>query len=199
MTPAEIGEKYNRIASIYQRELRESEYGLTAIKRAIAYAGRSGSALDVGCGAGGRIIALLEASGCAVTGVDVSGSMIALAGRSHPDAEFHVADICTWQTDRVFDLVIAWDSLFHLPFDMHKPVLGKLAGLLAESGVFVYTLGNAVGEHTDQWHNDTFYYSSIGIAENLKVLMSEGLSVMHVELDQYPERHCFVIAGKNGS
>jgi len=53
-----------------------------------------------------------------------------------------------------------------------------------------------VGEHTDQWHNDTFYYSSIGINDNIQVLMDNGLSIMHLELDQYPLKHVYVIAKK---
>ncbi len=65
-------------------------------------------------------------------------------------------DICSWETDECFDFIVAWDSILHLPFTMQKPVVTKPCRLLAKNGVLLYTFGNAQGEHTNQWHNDTF-------------------------------------------
>jgi SAM-dependent methyltransferase len=196
MKPVELGQKYNKIAPIFQKEMEDSKYGLPQVKRAITYSNKSGTALDVGCGAGGRIIQELQNSGFAVLGLDVASSMIDLARATHPDIEFEVADICTWEATKLFDFIVAWDSLFHLPLDMQKPVLKKLAALLAPGGVIIYTFGDAVGEHIDTWHDNTFYYSSIGINQNLEVLIDNGLSVNHLEMDQYPEKHVYVIATK---
>ncbi len=61
----------------------------------------------------------------------------------------------------------------------------------------IYTFGNDIGEHISNWHNDTFYYSSIGLNRNLQVLIDSGLDVMHMELDQYPEKHVYVVAKKS--
>ena len=83
-----------------------------------------------------------------------------------------------------------------LPLAMQKPGVSKLCQLLAKGGVWIYTFGNAEGEHTDQWHNDNFYYSSIGINENIKLLLDNGMSISHLELDQFPERHVYVIAAR---
>jgi hypothetical protein len=77
---------------------------------------------------------------------------------------------------------------------MHKPVIDKLCDMLQKDGLLMYTFGNAIGEHSSEWLNDTFYYSSIGINENLQLLLNKGLTILHVELDQDPERHVFVIA-----
>ena len=115
---------------------------------------------------------------------------------NHPEHHFIQQDICSWETDERFDFILAWDSLFHLPLAMQQPVITKLCRLLAKGGVLIYTFGNAQGEHTDQWHNDTFYYSSIGINENIQLLINNGLSILHLELDQYPERHVYTIATK---
>lgn len=79
---------------------------------------------------------------------------------------------------------------------MQKPVVSKLCQLLAERGILIYTFGNAIGEHTDQWRDDTFYYSSIGINENVEIHLNNGLSILHLELDQYPEKHVYTIATK---
>lgn len=79
---------------------------------------------------------------------------------------------------------------------MQKPVISKLCRFLAKGGILLYTFGNTQGEHTDHWHNDTFYYSSIGINENMQLLINNGLSILHLELDQYPENHVYIIATK---
>ena len=105
-------------------------------------------------------------------------------------------DICTWQLPYQYDFIVAWDSIFHLPFSSQKPVVSKLCAGVAQDGILVYTFGNAHGEMTDQWHNDTFYYSSIGINENLQLLMDNGLSILHLDLDQYPQTHVYVIAAR---
>ncbi len=196
MNPKELGKKYDKIAQWWHENHQDSRYGLRQLDLALKFISGGRSALDVGCGAGGRIIRKLEEQGFAVTGLDVSEKMIALAMENHPDCSFQVADIYTWETDEKFDLVIAWDSIFHLPLQMHRPVIDKLCHLLEKGGVLIYTFGNAVGEHTDVWQEDEFYYSSIGINDNLTALIENGLTVMHLELDQFPEKHVFVVAEK---
>ncbi|WP_136513926.1 class I SAM-dependent methyltransferase [Geomonas edaphica] len=197
MNSKELGKKYDRIAQWWHENHRDSRYGLKQLDLALKFVPGGRSALDVGCGAGGRIIRELEVHGFAVTGLDVSERMIALAMENHPNGSFQVADICTWETGEKFDLIIAWDSIFHLPLQMHRPVIDKLSSLLEKGGVLMYTFGNAVGEHTDVWQEDEFYYSSIGINDNLAALIENGLTVMHLELDQFPEKHVYVIATKS--
>ncbi|PKM21057.1 MAG: class I SAM-dependent methyltransferase [Gammaproteobacteria bacterium HGW-Gammaproteobacteria-15] len=196
MEPSVLGTKYDKIAQWWHDQHVESAYGVNQFQRAVKFARRGGKALDVGCGSGGRFVRILESSGFSVTGIDVSKEMIRLACLNHPEHKFLHQDICSWETEEKFDLIVAWDSIFHLPLAMQKPVASKLCQLLAEGGILIYTFGNAEGEHTDRWHDDTFYYSSIGINENMKLLMDNGLSVLHLELDQYPEKHVYTIAAK---
>lgn len=67
----------------------------------------------------------------------------------------------------------------------------------SDGGVLVYTFGDALGEHTDEWHGDMFYYSSTGIKGNLRVLSDTGVSCKHLELDQWPEKHVYIIGVKD--
>lgn len=196
MEPSVLGTKYDKIAQWWHDRHLDSAYGVTQFEKAVDFASGGGKALDVGCGAGGRFIRILQNNSFTVTGLDVSKEMINLASKNHPEQRFLHQDICTWETDEKFDFIVAWDSIFHLPYEMQKPVVSQLCKLLAKNGILVYTFGNAQGEHTDQWHNDTFYYSSIGINENMQLLISNGLSVLHLELDQYPENHVYTIATK---
>ena len=196
MKPSELGTKYDKIAQWWHDQHEQSSYGVSQFERAIKYTSGGEKALDVGCGAGGRFIRILQNRGFSVTGLDVSKEMIGLAIVNHPEQNFLYQDICSWETEEKFDFIVAWDSIFHLPLNMQRPVVSKLCQLLEKNGILIYTFGNAEGEHTDQWHNDTFYYSSIGINENLQLLINNGLSILHLELDQYPEKHVYVIATK---
>ncbi|MBM7423648.1 class I SAM-dependent methyltransferase [Spongiibacter marinus] len=196
MTPQELGATYDYIAPLYQRDMLHSDYGLSALRRAIRYCPIVGDALDVGCGVGGRMIDALQQAGFTPEGIDVSAGMLSLAQQAHPGLGFCRADICQWQSQRRFALILAWDSLFHLPLNEHEPVLRKLCRLLDDNGVLIYSFGDAEGSHIDQWHGRDFHYSSIGISENLRVLMSEGLTILHCERDQHPQSHVYVIAHK---
>jgi len=196
MDPSVTGIKYDKIAQWWHNQHDESSYGVSQLERAIGFTSDGGKALDVGCGAGGRFIRILQTLNFSITGLDVSEKMIQLAGTNHPEHKFFHQDICSWETDEKFDFIVAWDSIFHLPYAMQKPVVSKLCRLLAKGGVLLYSFGNSKGEHTDQWHNDSFYYSSIGINENMQLLINNGLSILHLELDQYPEKHVYSIATK---
>ena len=196
MEPRILGEKYDKIAQWWHDRHYDSQYGIPAFQKALRFLEPNGEALDVGCGAGGRFIRLLEAKHIEVTGIDVSKEMIALARLNHPKQHFQVEDITIWETERKFDFIFAWDSIFHLPFEQHEPVLKKLCHMLNKGGILFYTFGDDVGHHTDTWHEDTFYYSSIGINGNCQLLIEQGMKLMHLELDQYPLNHVYLVARK---
>lgn len=196
MSPLTLGQKYDKIANWWQDRHAQSDYGVEQVEKALDFATGGGKGLDIGCGAGGRFVRRMRDKGYAITGLDVSEQMLELARQTHPNETFLHQDITTWETTNTFDFILAWDSLFHLPLKSQKPVLEKLCTLLAPNGILIYTLGDAEGEHTDQWHGDSFAYSSIGINENLNLLIKHGLSIRHLELDQFPESHVYIIAQK---
>ncbi len=196
MKPLVLGKKYDKIAQWWHDRHHDSTYGVEPFQRAISYAAKGGKAMDVGCGAGGRFVRILQSNGFQITGLDVSQEMVRLAALNHPDETFLHQDICSWETADRYDFIVAWDSIFHLPLDMQRPVVTKLCQLLADDGVVIYTFGNDAGAHESEWLGDSFYYSSIGIADNVGILLENGLTLMHLELDQYPEKHVYVIAKK---
>ena len=56
--------------------------------------------------------------------------------------------------------------------------------------------GNVLVESTDQCHDDTLYYGSVGMNENIHILINSGLSILHLVLDQYLERYFYAIVDK---
>jgi 2-polyprenyl-3-methyl-5-hydroxy-6-metoxy-1,4-benzoquinol methylase len=200
----QIAHSYNALAEWWDGIHRASEYGIDSVERAIRFCKSKNRALDIGCGAGGRITRKLLEHGFNYTGIDISKSMIELAKGNHPDELFICTDINQWQPvikgkDK-FDLIVAWDSLFHLPIEHHKPILESIACWLQDDGVFISTLGHiesSLGEsHSNNSMGELLHYSSIGINNYVRILMDEGCICKHIEFDQFPENHVVLIVQK---
>ena len=191
-----IGKQYDQIAAFWNEQHLNSDYGVAQIEKALSYTRNSGRALDVGCGAGGRFVRKLIARGFDVTGLDASAEMIKLAQLNNPKANFVQANIENWKTDQTYDFILAWDCLFHLPLKAQKPVLSKLCSWLEKDGILIHSFGDAIGEHIDMWRGQEFAYSSIGIGQNIELLADNGLTCLHLELDQFPEKHVYAISVK---
>lgn len=200
MKPEETGSHYDRLALHWQEQHRHSTYGLAALERAIRFVEHRSSALDVGCGSSGRFVDVLLRHGFTPAGLDVSAEMIALARERHPGLTFYTADISTWQFPQSYDLISAWDSTFHLPLAEQEPVLRKLCAGLNPNGVLLFTCGGTLGpeEISGGFDGQTFDYSTLGVNEFLRLLVESGCTCKHLEYDQYPENHVYIIAQKTG-
>jgi SAM-dependent methyltransferase len=196
MKPEETGSHYNRIALWWQKQHLHSTYGLAPLEQAIKFTENKSTALDIGSGSSGRFIDVLIKNGFTPTGVDISAEMISLARKRHPDVAFYAEDICTWQLPRKYDLISAWDSTFHLPIAEQKPVLKKMCDGLNSKGVVLFTCGGGIGpeEISDGFQGEAFDYSTLGVNEFLRLIIEFGCTCKHVEYDQFPENHVYIIA-----
>lgn len=199
MTPAQTGKNYDHIAAWWLDQMKDSRYGLDALERAIRFVDRCGSALDVGCGCEGRFLRTLQGRGFTCTGVDISETMIALARPRIAGVRFFVADICEWKLPERFDFIAAWDSLFHLPADAHLPVLTKLCDGLHPGGVMLFSGGGMVEDRevSGEMNGYRFEYSTPGVDGFTDCLRRCGCSLKHLEYDQVPQNHVYLIAQKN--
>lgn len=158
-------------------------------------------ALDIGCGSSARIVDLLAKEGFQIEGIDVSEKMIALIRELRPSLSFQVADITTWTLPRRYDFISAWDSIWHLPMVEHEPVMRKICEGLEPDGVFLFTMAglDEPGEKSDSAMGPPVHYSSLGISKILELLAQFGCVCRHLEFDQHPELHLYVIAQKRGA
>jgi SAM-dependent methyltransferase len=91
------------------------------------------SILDVGCGEGSLLKALMDAHlGSSGTGLEVSAQALALAQRVVPDATFQSCDIATDALDETFDLVVSADVVEHIGDD--AAAIGNMAAMTAPGG-----------------------------------------------------------------
>jgi SAM-dependent methyltransferase len=198
MTPTDVGRSYDAITRRWEAP-RHPLGGLPQHRRALQFVTARNHALDAGCGCDGRLIEFLRGLGFEVEGVDVSERMIALARLRHPELRFHHADICRWELPRQYDFITGWDSIWHVPLAEQEAVLGKLCDGLNRGGVLIFSMGGTdrPGEVQDDHMGVPMYTATLGIPKMLGVLAGHGCVCRHLEYDQYPELHVYVIAQRD--
>ena len=103
------------------------------------FKGRDIHLLDFACGTG-RISGFLEERVTTSTGVDVSGSMLAVARTTLKRTEIIEADITTENVlqARKFNLITAFRFFVNAEPSLRSAAMRALAGLLSEDGYFVF-------------------------------------------------------------
>jgi len=135
------------------------------------------------------------AHGFEVEAVDVSSRMVELARRKHPDVEIHCADVRDWSFRRKYDLISAWDSIWHIPLNDQETILRRILDNLTAKGVYIFTTGGVdePGEMVDSFMGPEMYYSSLGLRRTLDVVSEAGGVCRHLEYDRFPEPHVYII------
>ncbi|MFC4653891.1 class I SAM-dependent methyltransferase [Rheinheimera marina] len=198
MTPEQIGQAYDQITHLWTRDSFNRHNGLAQLQRAMAFVRKPGPALDVGCGCTGRFLDAMLQHNYQPEGLDISVQMLKLARQRHPQLTFWAADLLSWQPDKCYQLISAWDSLWHIELSQQALVLKKLMAALAPGGVLMFSAGgvDAPGEHLDASMGPELYYASLGVSGYLQLAAEQGLHCRHFEFDQYPELHCWFVLQK---
>jgi len=102
--------------------------------------------LDFACGTG-RITGFLEDRVATSTGVDVSGSMLAIARQKLKRTEIIEADITTENVlqGRKFNLITAFRFFVNAEPSLRSATMKAIAGLLSEDGYFVFNNHQSYG------------------------------------------------------
>ncbi|WP_394391243.1 class I SAM-dependent methyltransferase [Shewanella woodyi] len=198
MKPVDIGKAYSQITHIWDRDKFDMSNGVEQHKKAISFVEKRGNALDIGCGCTGRFIELLSNEGFTSSGLDVSTEMLNIARKRHPDIHFILGDICECELPEKYDFITAWDSIWHVPLIEQRNVLTKIVEKLNVGGVFIFSFGGTEKEsfHTDNFMGPEVYYSSLGTNGFLTLFIELGCIIRHLEFDQYPELHTYLVVEK---
>ncbi len=125
-------------------EYNRACYALRAevLTRALARAGfdpRGKQVLDVGCGTG-FFTAYYLARGARVTGMDIARTSIERLRRQFPEAGFLLADVSEVDLEGRFDLVNAFDVLYHIVDDARwEAALRRLGEAVLPRGMLLVT------------------------------------------------------------
>jgi len=143
------------------------------LDRALAHsAGRR--VLDLGCGPGRPIAAYLADRRCRITGVDAAPTMVDLFAANLPGAEAVEADMRGLELGEVFDVILAWNSLFHLSTDHQRAMFATFAAHAHDRTVLLFTSGPDAGEATGTVGDLPIYHASLAPWEYRDLLMTHG-------------------------
>jgi len=147
------------------------------LDRFLAHLPKGGAVLDLGCGSGEPIACHLIAQGCAVTGVDFSPAMLALARQRFPNATWIEADMRSLDLGIRFAGIIAWDSFFHLDRDEQRELIPRLVRHLLPGGALLVTVGPEDGEAIGRVGDGAVFHASLSPAEYAERLDAVGLRI----------------------
>jgi len=152
------------------------------------FKGRDVHLLDFACGTG-RITGLLEDRVKTSTGVDVSGSMLAIARRKLKRTEIIKADITAEDIlkGRKFNLITAFRFFVNAEPALRCSAMQALAGLLSEDGYFVFNNHQSYGSPWIKLRylrhrqvNPQGIFNVMTIAEMKKLVASVGLQIVEL-------------------
>lgn len=138
--------------------------------------------LDLGCGAGVPVAEYLISRGFELTGADASSSMLALAQKRFPTAEWIELDMRGLSLQKKFDGILAWDSFFHLSQDEQRALLPRLAEHLKQGGALLLTIGHEAGEVLGSVNDAEVYHSSLDEEEYRRILSDLGFQTLTIVL-----------------
>lgn len=168
---------YEENAAAWDRQRGRDLHEKAWLDRMLARTATGGSILDLGCGMGEPIARYLIGRGHAVTGIDSSPSLIALAGRRFPAHEWIIADMRALELDRRFDAVIAWHSFFHLSPQDQRGMFARFAAHAKPGAPLMFTSGVTQGESIGVWQGAPLYHGSLDPAEYEELLSANGFAV----------------------
>lgn len=138
----------------------------------------SASILDLGCGTGLPVAEYFSKQNVAVTGVDTSPEMIAMARKNIPSASWLVADMRGLELKKKFNGIIAWNSSFHLSPDDQRQLFPVLAKHAKGKAVLMFTSGPEHGVAMGEFEGEPLYHASLDPQEYQTLLQKNGFTVI---------------------
>ena len=174
MYPEDILTLYEREAARWVRDRDRSLWERPALEAALA--GQVGaSVLDLGCGSGQPIARWFVDHGARVTGVDGAAAMITAFRAEIPEAEAICADMRALSLGRRFDVILAFNSVFHLSPDDQRAMFPIFAAHAAPGARLLFTSGHEAGDNVlGRVGDSTVYRASLSPREYRDLLSRHG-------------------------
>jgi SAM-dependent methyltransferase len=170
---------YSRHARRWHEKRRGSLVERPLLERAAALSPPPGQVLDLGCGSGEPIARFFLERGYAVTGVDQAEPMLDVARQHLPAMTLRLADMRGLDLGQRFELVIAWDSSFHLGCADQRLMFQTFRAHTAPGGVLLFSSGREEGEGPGgDMFGDQLYHGSLDTAEYGALLERHGYEVV---------------------
>ncbi len=177
-TPAErIPEVYETVAAEYDRARGAHFLERAYHERVLKDLPPHSEVLDLGCGSGRPVAQFYLDAGHRVTGVDVSGAMIALCRARFPACTWIQQDMRTLNLKKTFAAIIAWDSFFHVPPAGQRAMFPVFARHAAPGAALLFSSGTEEGSSVGSMFGHELYHASLATAEYERLLGEHGFAV----------------------
>lgn len=168
---------------------RSGGIGVGEVRRWARTLRRGSSVIDVGCGPGFPITAVLVDEGLDVFGVDGSPSFVAAFERNLPGVPIRCEAVQeSTFFDRSFDAVLAWGLMFLLAPEDQRQLILRFAGVLPEGGRLLFTASAS----PCVWNDAMTGMESVSLgAERYRSLLGDAGLAVSGEYEDEGENHYF--------
>jgi SAM-dependent methyltransferase len=175
--PKAILTTYEREAASWARDRDRTLWEEPALLAALDGRAPGLEVLDLGCGSGQPIAAWFLDRGDRVTGVDGAAAMIAEFRARVSGAEAIRADMRGLSLGRRFDVIVAFNSFFHLCPADQRAIFPVFASHAAPGATLLFTSGPAASEAWGRVGGSAVYHTSLDPAEYRALLTEKGFEI----------------------
>lgn len=146
--------------------------------------------LDLGCGTGVPVAKLLSDRGFRITGVDRSAKLLEKARENLPAVDFLQIEIEDYEITGLYDGVVLWDVLFHIPRAVHRTIMDKIFHALRPGGLLILSSGGSrenLSPFVDFMFGVPFFYDSHPVKKFISLCHDTGFTVVKHELLNEPD------------
>ena len=175
----DLGAVYDKHAGRWDRARNRTLVEGASLNAASELAPPPGKVLDLGCGSAEPIARYFIDQGYVLTGVDLADGMLELCRRRFPSMTWLRRDMRGLELGERFDIVVAWDSFFHLGCDDQRAMLETFQRHTAPGGVLLFTSGDEESEGAGgDMFGDQLYHGSLTTEEYRERLEGLGFAVV---------------------
>jgi ubiquinone/menaquinone biosynthesis C-methylase UbiE len=153
--------------------------------------------LDVGCGAGIPTAKFLVKKGIKVTGIDLSDTMLTLARKNVPSAEFIKMDMNELKfEENTFNGIISVFALFHVPKEKHFAIFKQFFKIIKSGGILLINTGISESEGKSNFFGVPMFWSNYSPTGTLGLVKKAGFSILFESILQRGGEYQYWVIGK---
>ena len=197
MSQNNVCKSYDKIYLWFDKNRNKNLIEIEYLKIIIHNTQKGSNVLDLGCGTGEPLAKFFIENNYNLTGVDGSLKMVELCKKRFPDQRFIFCDMKELNLNQKFEVIIAWDSFFHLNKDNQRYMFKVFSSHTKLNGFLLFTSGPEESEVWSDNNGENLYHASLSEKEYRKLLKKYGFEVLkYKSCDPLCQEHTVWLARK---